>query len=296
MSSLSNTVSFLRRARIRNIYKILFLFIIISVFPIHLSVAAQALAKHVIVIGIDGLNARTLSKTYLPGIESLKTNGVYTLKARSINPSSSAPNWMTILTGSPVFAHGVESNNWRRDEYLLPPAMVGLEDIFPTIFSVLKQQKPNAVNPNQGLNVAYYEFPDDIDPVRLPDFDKIVTQSRPSVQEIDINSVEHRKEKYAIRFVGYIEIKTIGEYDFYTRSDDGSRLIIDKTAVVDNDGTHGIKEIAGRIKLNPGFHKVIVEYFQAGGGDFLNVLYKGPNVIQQIIPPDVLFKEIQAVG
>ncbi|MBK8946097.1 MAG: alkaline phosphatase family protein [Ignavibacteriae bacterium] len=97
------------------------------------------------------------------------------------------------------------------------------------------------------------------------------------------------KENFAVSFYGYINILENGTYKFYTNSDDGSKLYIDNKEIVDNDGDHGTKERSGTINLEKGMHEINVIYFQGGGGSWIDVLYKGPGIPKQIIPPDVLF-------
>ncbi|MFT7036296.1 MAG: hypothetical protein ACJA2S_004825, partial [Cyclobacteriaceae bacterium] len=57
----------------------------------------------------------------------------------------------------------------------------------------------------------------------------------------------------------------------------------------DNDGDHGTIERAGTVELKAGFHKIVVDYLNAGGGAWLDVSYKIPGKPKQIIPADKLF-------
>ena len=47
-----------------------------------------------------------------------------------------------------------------------------------------------------------------------------------------------RDDQFALRFEGALSIDAEGEYTFWLKSDDGSRLTIDGKVVVDNDGIH----------------------------------------------------------
>ncbi|MEJ0105125.1 MAG: PA14 domain-containing protein [Bacteroidota bacterium] len=85
-------------------------------------------------------------------------------------------------------------------------------------------------------------------------------------------------------FEGYIQIDHPGEYTFYTQSDDGSKLFIDGKAVVNNDGNHGVIEKSASVTLDRGKHAIRTEYYNAEGGFWLEVLYKGPGVPRQIVP------------
>jgi hypothetical protein len=69
----------------------------------------------------------------------------------------------------------------------------------------------------------------------------------------------------AVVFSGFVVIDEDNTYTLFTESDDGSKLYIDGTIVVDNDGSHGIKEASGARHLTKGLHRIWVEYFNAGG-------------------------------
>ncbi|WP_299112218.1 PA14 domain-containing protein, partial [uncultured Winogradskyella sp.] len=89
---------------------------------------------------------------------------------------------------------------------------------------------------------------------------------------------------YSIRFTGNINVTTAGLYTFYTSSDDGSKLFIDGTEIVDNDGGHGTQTRTGTTTLAVGLHQIIIEYFQGGGGRSFTTEYQGPGVARQFIP------------
>lgn len=93
---------------------------------------------------------------------------------------------------------------------------------------------------------------------------------------------------FGYEFFGYIYIETAGTYTFYTNSDDGSKLWIGSTEVVDNDGTHGGQWREGDIYLSEGAHPITVQFFERSGGEGLTVRYEGPGVNYQNIPANVL--------
>ncbi|WP_217630567.1 PA14 domain-containing protein [Flagellimonas zhangzhouensis] len=96
-------------------------------------------------------------------------------------------------------------------------------------------------------------------------------------------------DNFSIRYTGYIQIDTQGSYTFYTTSDDGSKLYIDGTQVVDNDGAHGSQERSGSITLTSGLHDITVLFFENGGGENLSVSYQGPSISKQNIPFSKLY-------
>ena len=102
-------------------------------------------AEHVVVIGVDGLGAAYLPRAVTPNLNKLMKSGAWTLHARAVMPSSSSPNWASMIMGAGPDLHGVTSNDWMPDKFDVKPAAVGSGGIFPTIFGVLREQRPDAV-------------------------------------------------------------------------------------------------------------------------------------------------------
>lgn len=100
--------------------------------------------QHVIIIGVDALSANGINIADTPVLDRLMDQGAYTLTARAVLPTSSSSNWKSMVSASTPPLHGVTSNSWERDDYTLPPAATGMEDIFPTLFGELRQQQPDA--------------------------------------------------------------------------------------------------------------------------------------------------------
>ena len=98
----------------------------------------------VVLLGIDGLSAEGVRRAPTPHLDALARRGASTLSARAIIPTVSSPNWASILSGATPTEHGVTSNEWQRDKRELLPACTGLEEIFPTLPGLLKQQRPSA--------------------------------------------------------------------------------------------------------------------------------------------------------
>jgi predicted AlkP superfamily pyrophosphatase or phosphodiesterase len=70
--------------------------------------------------------------------------GSFTLHARGVMPTSSSPNWASIIMGAGPEQHGVTSNEWETNKFEIAPVSVGSGTMFPTIFGVIRQQQPNA--------------------------------------------------------------------------------------------------------------------------------------------------------
>lgn len=80
-----------------------------------------------------------------------------------------------------------------------------------------------------------------------------------------------------------------GIWTFYTESDDGSRLYIDGSLVVDNGGLHGMEERSGAVQLRAGEHEIKIDFFENGGGAGCKASWEGPGTGKQIIPAGALF-------
>jgi alpha-L-rhamnosidase len=125
---------------------------------------------------------------------------------------------------------------------------------------------------------------------KIPEFTKLNTMKKGIAFQFGLKTLDVPKYDFGLLFQGYIEIKTAGEYTFYTRSNDGSQLFIGDQLIVDNDNEHGVEEKQGRVFLKKGKHPIKVTYFQSGGSTELQVLYEGPGVEKQEIPAVVLFQ------
>ena len=95
-----------------------------------------------------------------------------------------------------------------------------------------------------------------------------------------------RPEQAGLIFKGSISISVAGDYTFYTKSDDGSRLYVGSELVVRNGGDHGPVEKSGKVWLSVGDHPFIVTFYNAGGGGELTALFEGPGISKQEIPTE----------
>jgi hexosaminidase len=99
-------------------------------------------------------------------------------------------------------------------------------------------------------------------------------------------------ERYiGLKFSGYIFIPETGNYSFSTLSDDGSKLFIDDELIVDNDGIHWMNEAFGAVKLEKGFHKINISYFDMTGGTTLSCFIQQEGKDKQEISAGLLYYE-----
>ncbi|MBL7739682.1 MAG: alpha-L-fucosidase [Chitinophagaceae bacterium] len=138
--------------------------------------------------------------------------------------------------------------------------------------------------PQPGITYKYYEPSGSID-MGFINGDPVVT----GIATVISNEKKRRADRFAFEFSGYIHIAKQGVYNFFTESDDGSKLFIDDTEVVNNDGNHGAEEKSGKAALKKGYHKIRVLYFDNGGGNELKVSIQPEGRKKEAIPASLLY-------
>gem|GEM_PF-1637015 len=140
---------------------------------------------------------------------------------------------------------------------------------------------------NAGLNYEYWTSSSNIS--SLSSFFATAgtpakTGITPNAQNADHLAIRTVHEKYVIRWTGAIEIPTTGDYTFFTKSDDGSRLYIDGVLVVNNDGLHAALEMSGTRHLTAGCHTIEIQFFENTGSEVMETRWQGPGIAKQLIP------------
>lgn len=142
-----------------------------------------------------------------------------------------------------------------------------------------------------GVHYDYYEGNWN----SLPNFNGLTPVASGDQPNFSIAPRE-QDDQFAFDFDSCIELDAGGTYTFYTTSDDGSRLYIDGSQVVNNDGLHAAQEQSGSVALSPGLHQIRVTFFEQGGDQLLQVRYEGPGIAKQLIPDEVLLLDGCASG
>ncbi|MGH7144308.1 MAG: ankyrin repeat domain-containing protein [Planctomycetota bacterium] len=97
-------------------------------------------------------------------------------------------------------------------------------------------------------------------------------------------------EQFCIRWIGLLRVAKAGHYTLATRSDDGSRLIIDGKVVVDQWQSQAATRVAGDIDLTAGDHTLQLDYFQDTGDASCRLLWSLQNGFdEQPIPLQALW-------
>ncbi len=101
-----------------------------------------------------------------------------------------------------------------------------------------------------------------------------------------------QEDFFNFEFTGYVDILTEGPYIFRLTSNDGSRLFIDDSLAIENDGVHGnVTKFSDTLTLVKGPHRLKLHYFDYAGSHTLTLQYKGPDLTQGYKAiPDSLFR------
>ncbi|MCU0857100.1 MAG: Ig-like domain-containing protein [Pontiellaceae bacterium] len=95
-------------------------------------------------------------------------------------------------------------------------------------------------------------------------------------------------DTFVSRHTGQIKIPTAGSYTFYLSSDDGSKMWLDGSLLINNDGLHGMVEVSATRSLSAGNHDVRIEFFENYGGAGLVLSWAGPGIAKQVVPASAL--------
>lgn len=101
--------------------------------------------KHVVIVGCDGMSPNGVMNSSTPNMRRMIQDGAFSMHARGVMPTSSSPNWASMIMGAGPEQHGVTSNDWQPSKYEIPPAVVGDGGIFPTIFGLIRAKRSDAI-------------------------------------------------------------------------------------------------------------------------------------------------------
>jgi sialate O-acetylesterase len=138
----------------------------------------------------------------------------------------------------------------------------------------------------EGVRYRLYEG----DWTALPDYEKLNPVEEGELDAMSLAPAGTRFT-YGMRFNAFLDVPQDGEYTFYLTSDDGSKLLIDGKAIVDNDGIHPPTELRGeKVRLTRGKHSLEINYFQRGGQAVVALAWDGPDLPKQPVPSSKLLR------
>ncbi len=169
----------------------------------------------------------------------------------------SEPKADSLLASGPIAvsrACTIKARSFFQGRAVSPTTSLALEKVTP--------RAPAAFSAKGG-GLLRQRFAGDFD--KLPDFASVPAGAGESVAEIGLPKGP-REEHVAYVFSGALLVQQDDMYTFRLTSDDGSRLWIDGSLLIDNDGLHGAVERSGSDALAKGWHTIRVEWFNATGG------------------------------
>jgi len=89
---------------------------------------------------------------------------------------------------------------------------------------------------------------------------------------------------FGARLTGAFTAPADGNYTFWTYSDDGSRMFVDGSPVVYNDGPHGPGLADGSAYLTAGYHTMTVNFYEAFGGESGVTAFLDPALTPTAVP------------
>jgi len=112
----------------------------------------------------------------------------------------------------------------------------------------------------QGLAAEYFQNDTLTAPRALERVDR-----HPSTTTLTTAWRDAPPDVFSVRWTGVLVTLREGNYTLATRSDDGSRVVVDSRQVVDNGGRHGSQLATGSLHLGAGVHAITIDYAQSGG-------------------------------
>ncbi len=161
--------------------------------------------EHVLVIGIDALSPDGIANAHTPNIDSLIKEGAYTMHARGVLPTSSGPNWASVLMGAGPEQHGITGNDSDPLEPVLPPLVSadGQKKLFPTIFEVIRRAEATAElgTVHQWDGVAIYYEPEHLNYAKS-------TETLKETADLAVEYLAEKRPKYF--FVHFDDVDQAG--------------------------------------------------------------------------------------
>jgi len=119
--------------------------VITLLLPALLQAQMMPNVQHVLLIGIDGLSPAGIQAASTPTLDSLMQAGTHSMTAHAVLPSSSNPNWASMIMGASPEEHGIMDNDWRPKD-IGEQAFCGQEagEMWPTIFRLVRENYPDA--------------------------------------------------------------------------------------------------------------------------------------------------------
>jgi predicted alpha-1,2-mannosidase len=193
--------------------------------------------------------------------------------------NGSAPDKNSLLFVKPITINKTSTIKMR--------AFVGNQSSLTTTAVIEKAKYQSAVKPGvimPGISYNYYSgiFS------RVSDFNNMPREKSGILSHFSLEPRD-KEQYFGLDYKGFIKVPSDGLYTFYLKSNDGSKMYLGGSELINNDGGHPVIERFETIALKAGFHEIIVKYFQEGGTHHLQLGWSGPGFKKVDVPADVLF-------
>lgn len=103
-------------------------------------------------------------------------------------------------------------------------------------------------------------------------------------------------ETFSVRWTGFVQPRFSGQYTFITTSDDGVRLSVNGTQIINQWVDQGPTEHQGTITLTAGeLYPILLEYYENMGGAQVRLEWQSGLQARQVIPQTQLYSSITAL-
>ena len=147
---------------------------------------------------------------------------------------------------------------------------------------------PDNCSLDSGLSGEYY---DNTSLSGTPEFEQIDPNINYTWGNGSPESTELGNNTFSIRWTGYVQAPSSGNHQFRTLSDDGVRLYVDGTLLIDNWTNHGETYNYGSINLTGGeYYSITLEYYENTGNATIEFDWNTPDLGDyQTVPSNRLF-------
>lgn len=129
-------------------------------------------------------------------------------------------------------------------------------------------------------------------PLRLSRLDPTVDFEWPAAPEWNLPA-----DRFSVRWSGQVQPRYSGRYTFHTKADDGVKLWINDSLIVDDWESHAATEKSGAIDLVAGQrYSIKVEYFEYDGTASVQLAWSSNCQAREVVPPSQLYPPAATCG
>lgn len=233
-------------------------------------------------------NGVTLSLDHGGIPTTITAAGVKSLKLTSLTDSSANLTWRTASETFTVSAGDVTSYGYLVFAFV---GSCGPGNVMR--FDNINTDVPYASTATQGLNCIWVNSAVGLSSLGSISWSTPVrTSFEPQINWMNTTKQFYpggATQRFAMKLTGTITIPETGTWNFRVGSDDGSKVIINSTTVINHDGLHSYSTKTGSISLSAGTYPIEVQFFENTGNRGLKLEWQGPGVASYDTVPGSAF-------